>query len=289
MAGPEPWLEQWSEVSPGFPALLRVQTLFSVPQTTANYEICSFTLLRRQTVLLLHSVWSLGLWEASYCVWEIWSVWSSSHLLHCCFSCPCSSATDIWSKLPRESWKFPFPHIFFILFLSPAPQNPLMMFLPSLSPLTTMFCDKSYSCSQHGKFAVILNNHLLSPQSATSPLISLFFGCLFWLALSHGAIRKSCFTSHATAMLIQKTGLQPKRCYFFHSLSFFIFFSPEKVLCNKVLCKEENSREYMRTHGFYFISVTNPLRYTGQSQYNPNFLIWISVRATEISSIVTQV
>lgn len=127
----------------------------------------------------------------------------------------------------QESGKFPLPHIFFILLLSPAPQNPLMMFLPSLSPLTTMFCDKSYSCSQHGKFAVILNNHLLSPQSATSPLISLFFGCLFWLALSHGAIRKSCFTSHTAAMLIQKTGLQPKRCYFFHSLSFFIF-SPRK-------------------------------------------------------------
>lgn len=157
------------------------------------------------------------------------------------------------------------------------------MFLPSLSPLTTMFCDKSYSCSQHGKFAVILNNHLLSPQSATSPLISLFFGCLFWLALSHGAIGKSCFTSHAPAMLIQKTGLQPKRCYFFpFPLLFYFFFSPEKkVLCNKVLCKEESSREYIRTHGFYFISVTNPLWHIGQSQYNPNFHIWINVRAAE--------
>lgn len=154
-------------------------------------------------------------------------MWSSFHLLHCCFCCLCCSAADIWSRFSRESRKIPLPHRFFILLLSPAPQNPLMMFLPSLSPLTT-FCDKSYSCSQHGKFAVILNNHLLSPQSATSPLISLFFGCLFWLALSHGAIRKSCFTSHASAMLIQKTGLQPKRCYFFHSLSFLNFFFSQK-------------------------------------------------------------
>lgn len=211
-------------------------------------------------------------------------MWSSFHLLHCCFSSVFSSATVIWSRFFKESGKFPLPHIFFILLFSPVPQNPLMMFLPSLLPLTTMFCDKSYSRSQHGKFAVILNNHLLSPQSATSPLISLFFGCLFWLALSHGAIRKSCFTSHATAMLIQKTGLQPKRCYFFHSLSFFYFFSP-KLLCNKVLCKEENSREYIRAHGFYFISVINPLWHFGQRQYNPNFLIWLNVRATEISSV----
>lgn len=149
-------------------------------------------------------------------------------MLHCCFCCLCSSATDIWSRFSRERGKFPLPHIFFMLLLSPAPQNPLMMFLPSLSPLTTMFCDKSYSCSQHGKFAVILKNHLLSPQSATSPLISLFFWCLFWLALSHGAIRKSCFTSHAAAMLIQKTGLQPKRCYFFPFPLFFYFFFVQK-------------------------------------------------------------
>lgn len=159
-----------------------------------------------------------------------------------------------------ESWKYPLPHIFFILLLSSAPQNTLLMFLPSLLPLTTMFCDKSYSCSQHAKFAVILNNHLLSPQSATSSLISLFFGCLFWLALSHGAIRKSCFTSHATAMLIQKTGLQPKRCYFFPSPppSLFFFF-PEKVLCNKVLCKEENSR--VHEDSWIFFSSLSQIHY----------------------------
>lgn len=180
-----------------------------------------------------------------------------------------------------ESWKYSFPHIFFILLLSPAPQNILMMFLPSLLPLT-MFCDKSCSCSQHARFAVILNNHLLSPQSATSSLISLFFGCLFWLALSHGAIRKSCFTSHATAMSLQKTGLQPKRCYFFPSLSPPFFF-PEKVLCNKVLCKEENSRECIRTHGFSFHLCHKSTMTHWASRYSANLLTGINAIAAEVA------
>lgn len=51
-----------------------------------------------------------------------------------------------------EGWKYLLPHIFFIFLLSPAPQNTLMMFLPSPLPLTAIFCDKSYSCTQHAKF-----------------------------------------------------------------------------------------------------------------------------------------
>jgi len=130
---------------------------------------------------------------------------------------------------------------------------------------TTMFCDKSYSCSQHAKFAVILNNHLLSPQSATSSLISLVCGCLFWLALSHGAMRKSCSTSHATATLIQRTGLQPKRCYFFPSLPTPpLFFSRIKFYVTKCCVRRRTAGSASGLMDFLFISVTNPLWHIGQ-------------------------
>lgn len=182
-----------------------------------------------------------------------------------------------------ESWKYPLPHIFFILLLSSAPQNTLLMFLPSLLPLTTMFCDKSYSCSQHAKFAVILNNHLLSPQSATSSLISLFFGCLFWLALSHGAIRKSCFTSHATAMLIQKTGLQPKRCYFFPSPPPSLFFFSQKKFYVTKCCVRRRTAGCMRTHGFSFHLCHKSTMTHWASRYSPNLLSGINARAVEVA------